>query len=218
MCPAVLVATAVVAATTSDQFPTPTEFLLTPGEPSEEVHGFDLAGQLEEGPPPPVNGLTIRLAGKPMTRTNTELIQVRWTIRYTGPRPPIYIKRPDISRGFGEREAELMFFAVGKSGDAYGLGYRNLPDIFVVVPPLYRKEAFVFVPAGGSASGTFYIAVATLRDDLIRSKPDEFDRNRPPKLYAKLYLKSFDRGELDELDAWTGRVSSDIVPIPLTKW
>ena len=165
-----------------------------------------------------MNGVTVRIQVKQVPAEKPDAVEVEWVVKYSGPRPPLTIRRPSLTEGVHNREAELMFYATGKSGETYGYGYQNPVDLFAVLPGDAPANCFLTLKAGEGGRGTFVVKTADLRDNLLKRKPDEFDRPRPPKLYVQLFLKPTDRGVPHGLDAWTGELESNIVPLTLAKW
>ena len=184
----------------------------------DELGTFYLKGLLQRDKPKPVNGVTVRIEVKPVPAEKPDAVEAEWVLKYSGPRPPLVILPPSLTDGVKDRETELMFFATGKSGKTYGYGYRNPVDLFGVLPGDAPANSFLTLKAGEGGRGTLLVKTADLRDNLRKREPDEFDRTRPPKLHVKLYLNPTDRGAKHGLDAWTGELESNIVPLTLAKW
>ena len=120
--------------------------------------------------PGPINGVTLKIKTECSPPDEQDAIEVAWTLWYTGPRPPLVIRRPSLIESFPvAKETELSFTVRGRSGTEYKYSYSSPFWIHFAVsasPPEY----FLRIPAAGSASGGFRVKVAEIRDTFLKHK------------------------------------------------
>jgi hypothetical protein len=190
-----------------------------PAVKPDELQQFDLKTLAEHAEPGPVNGITLRIKAKQELVDDFDTIHVDWMIEYTGPRAPVAILRPSLTETRNNATTELMIFAAGKNGETYGYGLRNPVEPFAVLGSAGSgRKSFLKIPKHQSDGDKFVVDTAQIRRHLRRRKPEEFDPEKPPKLYMKLHFSTDDRGEAHNLDAWTGKLESNLVPVPLSEW
>ncbi len=159
-----------------------------------------------------VNG--VLMTAKVKKHTADELV-VEWGFDYAGPRPPLTILspvRPDTKDLF-PNTAPINFFAVGADGFPYDESYANDPRTIKGEPVpgeglRQRRDYYLTVEKGKTATVEVTVPI---REHLKRFKekyPTQF-KQPPAKLYFRLVHQPKLRGELFDLDAWTGVLTSE---------
>jgi hypothetical protein len=180
---------------------------------------FDLKGLLENRPRR-MNGARLGIEAKQGADGQRDRILIRWTLSYNGPRWPLIILAPTLTR---ETDAQtvVLVFATGKSGTTYGYEIKSPPSSPfnpLLIPPTER-DWFARVERDGSGStDTLEVAVADVKKYFTGLLPQEFDPAKPPPLYVQMYHSPQDRGTHLGLDAWTGGLWSTTVPVSLEGW
>lgn len=153
-----------------------------------------------------------------------ETIQVKWTLDYTGPRPPLVIIKPT----FPACNGDSTIFRVFVPGRGQAERHVRLKQDCPAGTFLYRKDMFIIVERGNTASDTISLPVSRIKSALAKEWP-EFDNGKPPaRLYLQLHHLPRERGnrllrepgqpEPEGLDAWTGDLESAPLKIELMKW
>lgn len=185
----------------------------------DELHGVDLIGLLEDGKPKAVNGVTLRIKVKPTPADEPDAVEVQWTLKYSGPRPPLTILRPSLTdTALKARETELMVYATGKSKETFRYDFLSPAQAFGFFPFGPPAKRFLTIKEGKAGRDKLTVKIADIRDNFRKRKPDEYDRTTPPRLHVKLYFNPAERGAAHGLDAWTGELESNVVPLMLNKW
>jgi hypothetical protein len=165
-----------------------------------------------------VNGLLLTIQAGQNIADHRDRIGVLWTLNYSGPRWPLIVLKPSLVLPT-EGQTVLQFFATGKSGTTYAYEERS-PDVYNGLP-LRPRDWYVRLPddQNEEESGVLGVELVTadLRRYFTRKLPQEFDRAKPPPLHVRLIHWAGDRG-YGNRDAWTGRLWSDTVPVPLAYW
>ncbi len=168
-----------------------------------------------------VNGARLRVAAKQVTVAESNVIRVTWKLDYNGRRPPLTILAPTFDNET-DGQTEVMIYASvnNRADDGISWGVKSPPwrhdDILLIG---HRKDWFIEVPAGTTASGTLDVPVAELKKVLLKEWPEGFVADAPPAwVYVRLYHKPRERAPQWDLDAWTGDLQSDAVTVELSKW
>jgi hypothetical protein len=194
------------------------------------------------------NGVELAVELKVVANKESTDIEIAWTIKYSGPRPPLIIVQPTLK--LTTMSTTILVYAAPKGKD-YALpflvkspaempgekGYvidaygdrkllPELPPMLSTIPHPDRfklrtrtKEWFITVPAGTSAQGVLTISGSKLKDFLLTTYPGHFDPKEPPRLFVNLVHTPFDRGGDFNFDAWVGELSIPYNAVPaLPKW
>jgi hypothetical protein len=168
------------------------------------------------------NGVEWRLkvGRRRLASTGREVIDFDWSIKYTGPRPPLIILEPTLERTTdGQTCAEFYVFQQGvKVGRRLMIRspYSPLTGQWGTPRPPDR-DWFLNIPAGRTERGRVSLAVAELKRRLVALYPAEFGQKEPPKVYVEFAHKPWDRGLEYDLDAWTGDLKTYISALPPLK-
>ena len=160
-----------------------------------------------------VNGVLLKAQMSAHPRNNPTVLQVGWTVDYTGARQPLVILKPSTTEATGQ--TRLIVYAE----DA-----RGRPHQYTIHAPtpqgmyVSKKQWFVTVPKGESASGVIRASVADVRSFFLKHWPDRFDAKIAPRLSIQLVHAPTDRGEAHNLDAWTGQLWSKVLKVDLKSW
>jgi hypothetical protein len=145
---------------------------------------------------------------------------------YDGPRQPLIILKPTLE-GPAVAQTYVVFYAIHADGKEYPIPIRGFEPRSIFP---YFKESFVAVNKGEVAKGALPVIDANGLVAAAKEKwPVNFRRFEPKRLFVQLYHYPSARGEkvvrdieddrsptLD-LDAWTGRVQTELLEIPLEK-
>lgn len=189
--------------------------------PLEETAQVDLKSLLAEKPPGRVNGVTLRIAAKQVVAKDANQIVVEWAVTYTGPRSSLVMLKPCLSQCNLYGGTRLALYAVGRDGKAYRVTFRSPVPLGELIGPIWPvKECYLTVPAGRTTSGSIRVSTEQFRRRLLENHLDQFDLDRQviPKLYVKLYHEPMYRGKEHDLDAWTGKLESNVAPLKLSQW
>ncbi len=197
------------------------------------------------------NGVELAVKVKTVPNKESTDIELAWTLKYSGPRPPLIILQPSMT--LTSTSTRLIFYAVPKGKDYAlplsifgaselpgedGLDYildawgdkTPLPELPRTLDPFPRpdrgfrtrtKDWFITVPAGKSAEGVITVSGAKLKDRLLTypTYREHFGEKDPPRLFVDLFFNPWDRGEPFAFDAWVGKLTIYINPVPaLKKW
>ncbi len=88
------------------------------------------------------------------------------------------------------------------------------PD-FPWVLPLFEKEAFLTIREGEVKKGTLEIPLKRLKSEANHKYLDKYNPFSPHLLFARFVHNPTARGEEASLDAWTGRLQTDLMTVPL---
>jgi hypothetical protein len=169
-----------------------------------------------------VNGVLLRATPVVESKDGPFLLRLRWTLDYTGPRPPLTILRPTLDQStFGQTVVEVYAEGVDKKVYRLGLWSRSPPgDAF----PLTNREAFLKVEEGQPATGTITLFAGEITDAFPNEHPAAFPA-RPREVNVRINHKPDDRGNnfrtveevSDGLDGWTGELYSPLTQVELRK-
>jgi hypothetical protein len=164
-----------------------------------------------------VNGVLLQATVTVAKQGFGEEVNIKWTLDYDGPRPPLIILRPTLKDMTSEQTA-AVFYAVGKDRNLYEYAMKSPHlDGFVPTGSQLLKGAFLTLEKGKTATGVLPVPAGKIGGYYRDHWPKQFD-DKPPLLYLQLRHKPYDRGLLDNLDAWTGELLAPVVKVPLTKW
>ena len=147
-----------------------------------------------------VNGaeLTITAESKNDATNIGDVIHIKWSLDYTGPRPPLVIQKPMYPE-HSFYATRIRVIAPGKS--------RLVPTVHLdCKEPLgeyYRPppaEIFVTIDKGNTASGQITVASGTVKQELLAQWPKEMGDTAPRVLYIQLLHFPIERGEHNGLD------------------
>ena len=190
---------------------------LAPKAPDEKLRTSDLEMLLRFPPPKPENGLTLRINSMLKPARNPDTIAIEWEFKYTGPRQPLTIMKPSLTVSNQPRDTEVLIYSKGKSGEYYRTDFYN-PGWPAEDPYYPKKTCFVTVPKNEIATGKIDIAIEDIKKKLLIGTQNEFTDMVAPEMFAWMHYYARFRGEKHILDAWTGRLESDLIPIRLDKW
>ena len=162
------------------------------------------------------NGVRL-VAAASVSGTDAGTIEIKWSLDYEGPRPPLVILAPGLENATNGQTQVLVYAQVkgGKRADAHEmtLGSPVQLDIFWV-----PKDWFLTVEKGKTATGAIPIRVSDIRKFFVKNWPERFKEDPPPEVRIQMVHKPTERGQEYALDAWTGELYSAVVPIELRKW
>lgn len=192
--------------------------------PLEGGHSeFHREGLLERKPPTP-NGIALRIKAKQVIAKGSNQIVVDWTVSYSGSRSPLIMLKPCLSQCHRNGNTMLAILAAGKDNKKpwvlYCVWFRSPVTSFWLMPvwPAPGKDCYLTAKPGHPAKGSLRVSTEQVRRHLLKRRPEAFDREVVPKAYVKLYHEPTERGEEYGLDAWTGELESNIVPLKLSQW
>jgi hypothetical protein len=140
-----------------------------------------------------------------------DTIRLKWSLDYTGPRPPLIIVKPSLTTpGSMTLVAVYTLRKDGEVGEAF-LGPPARPGIVVL-----QEQDFLRLEKGKRATGTITVPVEKLRERLAARYPGEFT-DPPAEVYMRLTHGPSDRGDRYGLDAWVGVLYTDPVKLSLSK-
>lgn len=163
-----------------------------------------------------VNGVKLAIEAKPAVVKGERVIEVAWTLDYTGPRHPLIVARPDLRAVTG---STLSVYYDGDDGFGWGVHFSPLHP-----GDLLLLSAADFARADGAKpiTGTLRVSVDKLN---VALKADGRKRPLQPgeAVWLRLHHTPLDRGDLyvgkreqdPILDAWTGDLSSNAVSVTL---
>jgi hypothetical protein len=140
-------------------------------------------------------------------------VAVHWSIDYDGPRPPLTILKPTLGPA-GYDQTLLLFFLIADDGKDYPVPIPasppNIPGIFFT-----GAADFATVKEKEVARGTLSISWQRVLAAAREKWPARFAESGPRSAYVQLRHAPTDRAEHLRLDAWTGRLQTELVPVPL---
>ncbi len=165
---------------------------------------------------------TVKVGVRRLVSTGRDVIDFEWSMKYTGPRPPLIIRKPSLTDSLPwETEVHVYAFPPGKEGGRRVI-FAPPRDEGLLSRVLFNgapADWWVVVKEGETETGRETLAVADVKERLRTLYPAEFPADKPPKLYVEFFHKPEDRGRRGKLDAWTGELSSNIRRVPdLKSW
>ena len=165
----------------------------------------------------PSNGMSlqIELTYEPGDKPKDDAIVFEWALGYTGKSLPRTIVKPSLfNRVSTKEELQVWFLAEGQDGIVYWISYKNydfLAENELGGEPTRAKDEFVTIQDDKSTSkGKLKIPLEMLLRDLNEIAPKQFDHDKCPYMHASLVFQPEDRGEFYNMDAWTGRLHSNV--------
>ena len=166
------------------------------------------------------SSLSRRLNGAKLVATaavsgaDADKIEIRWSLDYEGPRPPLVILTPSLSLAT-DGQTEVIVYAQPKGGKPHEMRLRApiQPDKFWV-----PKDWFLTVEKGKTAQGLIEVRVAEVKEFFVKNWPERFKEGPPPQVRIQLAHNPTERGQAHGLDAWTGELCSAVVLIELKTW
>ena len=188
-------------------------------EPPYKPVVFALEEALKHTVWPPRSGVVLKAAkAEVVEKDGKKVLRVGWAITYEGPRWPLVILKPSLTRP-AFRGTEIQVIAKGKSGEAYLTVLANPPYSPFDPNPHAAKDWFLTVPKEkGTAEGVLEADLAEVKRRLLKYYPDDFDPKAAPELYVLLEHDVTDRGDQVDLDAWTGYLAAGPVKVANPKW
>ena len=154
-----------------------------------------------------------------------DMIHIKWTLDYTGPRPPLVIQKPMYPEHSYEA-TRIRVMAPGKSRLVPTVHLEciastpHLRHLYFPVP----AKIFVTIDKGKTASGLITVPMGAVKYELFRRWAKEIGDAPPAALYVQLLHFPKQRGEELNLDAWTAGTStgsglySAPVKVNVSKW
>lgn len=140
-------------------------------------------------------------------------VAVHWSIDYDGPRPPLTILKPTLGPA-GGGQTLLVFFLIAADGKDYPVTIKasppNIPGIY-----LSGKDDFVSIGPKRTARGTVTVSWSQVWSAAREKWPAQLGKASPQAVYVQLRHGPTDRAEHLGLDAWTGALQTELVPVPL---
>lgn len=183
------------------------------------VKGFALEEALKDTDRPPRSGVVLETPkAEVVEKDGKTLLRVQWRIKYAGPRWPLIILEPSLTRP-AFRGTKVLVIAKGKSREDYATVLVNPPWNPFERNPVAPKDWFLTVPKEkGKAEGVLEADLAEVKRRLLKYYPDEFDPAAAPELYVRMVHDVTDRGDEVDLDAWTGHLLATPVKVANAKW
>jgi hypothetical protein len=152
-----------------------------------------------------------------LASTGKDVIDLHWSIRYTGQRQPLIILEPSLTNP-SAWETYVTFYAFPE-GAEHGRRINICsppppPPMLSPIAPWRSRDWFLTVQKRETATGRATVSVADLRKSLVEMYPAEFTGRSPPKLYAEFVHSPVDRGDDYNFDAWTDTLKSPVLEIP----
>ena len=162
------------------------------------------------------NGVKL-VATASVSKTDAGTIEIKWSLDYEGPRPPLAILAPGLENATNGQTQVIVYAQVkeGKRVDAHEMTLRSPTQLDIFWVP---KEWFLTVEKGKTAAGAIQICVSDIKKFFLNNWPERFKEGPPPEVRIQLVHKPTERGQEYALDAWTGELYSAVVPIELKKW
>ena len=189
-------------------------------EPSDKpVKGFALEEALKDTDRPPRSGVVLETPkAEVVEKDGKNVLRVRWRIKYAGPRWPLVIREPSLTRP-AFRGTEIDVIAKGKSGEVYRTALANPPWSPFNTNRISEKDWFLTIPKEkGNAEGVLEADLAEVKRRLLKYYPDDFDPKTAPELYVRMEHDVMERGDEVDLDAWTGHLMATPVKVIDPKW
>ncbi|HYT93430.1 MAG TPA: hypothetical protein VEL76_32230 [Gemmataceae bacterium] len=157
-----------------------------------------------------VNGVKLAVAAA----TKGDEILLHWSLDYTGPRQPLHILKPSLTEFAAAGQTTVLFFLI-QDGKDYVVSYAAqsaFPHLWI--GNRTPKEAYLAVERGKAGKGSLSASAGELWRAAKERFPGKF-KEFPAALYVQLRYSPTDRGEEHALDAWTGSLQTELVPVPL---
>lgn len=147
---------------------------------------------------------------------NVDEVQVKWTLDYTGPRPPLTILWPSML--WTDGQTLLVFYAEDINAKVYEYEVASTPSQYPVGLG-YPAKSFLTIEKGKSASRTLTYPLADVLSHFKGRKDNPFGDKPPTRFSVQVTHKPKARGMTQDghLDAWTGEVLSPVCPLKLPK-
>lgn len=140
--------------------------------------------------------------------------ELRWTLEYDGPRPPLIILDPALDNPT-EGQTEVLVYAVGKDDYLCEKSYKSV----VPVPGVRTIPDFLTIPRGERKAGAILLHLADLRAHFYGNWPTRFGGPPPPMFVQLRHSPKWRDYGLRSLDAWTGELYTKVVSFPkLSEW
>jgi hypothetical protein len=134
---------------------------------------------------------------------------VHWTLDYDGPRWPLIIVKPSLSIGY-RGITSILFYAFGKDKEVRVFSVQAMEWSEV---PFNFKSDYVTAEKGKPAQGILEVPIKQIKEEARRKYPGDWQPFESASLYLRLSHNPGKRGEEYGLDAWTGYLSTQLVPI-----
>ncbi|MCI0378015.1 MAG: hypothetical protein L0215_10435 [Gemmataceae bacterium] len=139
-------------------------------------------------------------------------LHIHWSIDYNGPRPPLTILEPSLTRPISIQTV-VVFYAEFKDGKRYPFQFAAPSALGFRIP---EAGWFVTAEKGKKATGTLILSLAKIKER-YQFKHGDYSIGSPV-LRLQLEHSPSERGQAGELDAWTGTLYSKVVLVPLKGW
>lgn len=174
----------------------------------------------------------------------TDDILIDWKIQYAGPRWPLNMIEPSLTKTTGSTFIEFYSTKEGR-GDAIvflmcspfespgenpyivdefwekrplppppNLRDGPFPHLDVFREMLWKRDFYLTIAKGEDAKGTLRVNGQRLKKAFLDENSADFRDGHTPKLYVKLMHSPLNRGDEFHLDAWTGDLQTPIGPVP----
>jgi hypothetical protein len=156
-----------------------------------------------------------------LVSTGRNCIALKWSLHYTGRRPPLIIRKPSLVDGLPD-DAYVWVYALPKGKERGRKLCLTCPEptgleMSKILHEGYPISWWLEVPKGETERGIEYVEIAALKDKLISRYPNEFKASEPPELFVNFVLDAQSRG-WGAFDAWTGELGTNwIVQVPQLK-
>jgi hypothetical protein len=156
-------------------------------------------------------------------KQTAELLVIRWSIDYEGPRSPLVILTPTLDNGKSlmRWQAGFRFNAEGSDGKVYQQYFTSAPrtpdgKVMLMMTEYRDKSEYLIIPKDKPASGTaeapFKLAEAYKRDF------PKAMTSAPKNLFVQFYHGPYDRAEQLGVDAWTGNLITEPIRLEPKGW
>lgn len=142
-------------------------------------------------------------------------IEIKWTLDYDGPRPPLIIQKP-MYPGNARAATSIRIVARGVKPRVLSVQFvarRGGPGF----PPPLTKDDYTTVEKGKTATGKTSLPVADVKARFIKDFPEHSGETPPKEVFVQLLHLPTERGEQFDYDAWTGGLYSLPVRLSMAK-
>lgn len=184
-----------------------------PASPSGDDFFMEHCKRVNELIPGRLNGARMTTEATVAEGKDGERLVLKWMIDYNGPRPPLIILRPSFNNGTDQ----TGIFVSAPVKSPVVVTVRIIGDIIPGPATPARRDMFLTIQPGQSASGEVSVPVSKVKEFFQKKAPGQFE-NRPASVFVHLDHRASERGERFGLDAWTGALRSKGQFVTFKSW
>ena len=140
-----------------------------------------------------------------------DVILIHWSIDYAGPRSPLHILKPSFALGW-RGQTYLMFELVDEKGIAHPVAVHPEFPVLLTIP---HEESFLRVNRGEVVKGTIEVPLQRVEAEARNKLAGKLANIPPARLFVRLVHTPDDRAERFNLDAWSGSLQTQLIPVPI---